>query len=187
MSSSAACAKLVYVGWALTNHPMLRLLLLLSEVARIQIWLSRSLTNMFVCNLIFLKVRRVMILNTPLTSPDLACTSTPEKNGAKVSKSVGILLERVIALPSKGTQCRRDVVVSTTNIFCRRDLNSRGTLTAGVCFGMPISTEMLISLVSSFPPGWVERGVVVLSGGGNSFFGSGGASRFSSPKLAFRL
>ena len=132
---------------------------------------------MFVWNLIFLKVRRVVILNTPLTSPDLACTSTPAKIGAKVSISVGISLERVIALPSKGTQCRRDIVVSTANIFCRRDLKSWGTLTAGVCLGMPNSTEMLISLVSSFPPGCGDRGGVVLSCGGIGFFGIGGASR----------
>ena len=44
-------------------------------------------------------------------------------------------------------------MVSTANIFCNRDLHSWGTLAAGVCLGMPNSTEMLISLVSSFPPG----------------------------------
>ena len=47
-----------------------------------------------------------------------------------------------------------------------------------VCLVMPNSMDILILLVSSFPPGWGGRSGVVLSCGCIGFFGSSGASRF---------
>ena len=48
INSFAACAKFVYVGCTMTNHPSLRLLQLLRAVARIQMLLSRSHAKMLV-------------------------------------------------------------------------------------------------------------------------------------------
>ena len=39
-----------------------------------------------------------------------------------------------------------------------------------MCLGILNSTDILISLVSSFPPGWGRRSGVVLSCGGIGFF-----------------
>ena len=85
------------------------------------------------------------MLKTPLTMPDRDWISTPAKIGERVSVSVGISVARVMAFPSSDTQWRRCMVLSTANIFWRRDLNRAGTLTAGACLGIPNSTETFIS------------------------------------------
>ena len=86
----------------------------------------------------------VEILNTPRTIPDFARISTPAKIGERVSRSVGISVARVMAFPSCGTQCSKDIAVLTANIFWRMDLNRTGTFTTGACFGMLNSTATLI-------------------------------------------
>ena len=69
----------------------------------------------------------------------------PEKIGANVSVSVEMSIALVMAFPLNGIQCKSNMNASTAHIFCRSELYNSGTLMAGTCFGIPNSTDALIS------------------------------------------
>lgn len=92
-----------------------------------------------------------LLVKTLRTIPYCAQISMPTKIRASVSISVGMTIALVMLFPSNGTQYRSDMMdVSTANIFGRSGLNNSVTLKAGAYFGIPNSTDTLISFESYF-------------------------------------
>lgn len=60
---------------------------------------------------------RVVILNTPRTSPALAWISTPAKMGDRVPGSVGMSVACAMVLPSNSTHWSSVIVVLIVNFF----------------------------------------------------------------------